>query len=197
MYISIVISVLLYAMFPSFWYLDNTGCQATNDTMHNMSCHLPLLQVKALKAPLTMAFFQNYWWSHNWQGPYNMNVVVAISVGCTASYFVKIIWCSCWFCNPPPLFWGLILLILRSPKGGCCSISNDLSCSYVYDVNSITFCRPDTRDIYVFAQKEGHYLAAPLLNSRREENFICLVLWQLYCPKGMSLYANLSPCSIG
>ena len=29
---------------------------------------------------------------------------------------------------PPPLFWGWILLILRSPKGGCCSISDDLSC---------------------------------------------------------------------
>ena len=27
------------------------------------------------------------------------------AVGCTASYFVKIIWCSCWFW-PPPLFWG-------------------------------------------------------------------------------------------
>ena len=24
-------------------------------------------------------------------------------VGCTASYFVKIIWCSCWFCTPPPI----------------------------------------------------------------------------------------------
>ena len=24
-------------------------------------------------------------------------------VGCTASYFVKIIWCSRWFCNPPIL----------------------------------------------------------------------------------------------
>ena len=23
------------------------------------------------------------------------------AVGCTASYFVKIVWCSCWFCNPP------------------------------------------------------------------------------------------------
>ena len=52
------------------------------------------------------------------------------AVGCTVSYFVKIIWCSCWFCNPPPLFWGWILLILRSPNGGCCSISDDLSCSY-------------------------------------------------------------------
>ena len=33
------------------------------------------------------------------------------------------------FVTPPPLFWGWILLILRSPKGGCCSISDDLSCS--------------------------------------------------------------------
>ena len=24
------------------------------------------------------------------------------AVGCTASYVVKIIWCSCWFCTPPP-----------------------------------------------------------------------------------------------
>ena len=31
---------------------------------------------------------------------------------------------------PPPLFWGWILLILRSPKGGCFSISDDLSCSF-------------------------------------------------------------------
>ena len=35
------------------------------------------------------------------------------------------------FVTPPPLFWGWILLILRSPKGGCCSISDDLSCSYM------------------------------------------------------------------
>ena len=46
------------------------------------------------------------------------------------SYFVKIIWCSCWLCTPPPLFWGWILLILRSPKGSCCSISDDLSCFF-------------------------------------------------------------------
>ena len=35
------------------------------------------------------------------------------------------IWCV------PPLFWGWILLILRSPKGGFCSISDDLSCSSI------------------------------------------------------------------
>ena len=38
----------------------------------------PLLQVNALKAPRTNAFFQNYWQSHNWKGPYNVNMVVAI-----------------------------------------------------------------------------------------------------------------------
>ena len=53
------------------------------------------------------------------------------AVGCTASYFVKIIWCSCWFRNPHPLFWGWILHISRSPKGGCCSISDDLSFSSI------------------------------------------------------------------
>ena len=26
------------------------------------------------------------------------------AVGCTASYFVNIIWCSCWFWTPPPYF---------------------------------------------------------------------------------------------
>ena len=46
--------------------------------MYNMSGHLPLLQVNALKAQLTKALFQNYWCSHNWQGPYNVNMVVAI-----------------------------------------------------------------------------------------------------------------------
>ena len=89
-----------------------------------------------------------------------MELFSETAVGCTASYFVKIIWCSCWFWPPPPLFWGwillmerellscdnllpirllynmqinmfkLILLILRSQKGGCCSISDDLSCSF-------------------------------------------------------------------
>ena len=46
--------------------------------MYNMSGHLPLLQVNALKAQLIKALFQNYWCSHNWQGPYNENMVVAI-----------------------------------------------------------------------------------------------------------------------
>ena len=46
--------------------------------MYNMSGHLPLLQVNSLKAPLTKVFSQNYWCSHSWQGPYNVNMVVVI-----------------------------------------------------------------------------------------------------------------------
>ena len=45
----------------------------------------------------------------------------------------------------PPLFWGWILLILRSPKGGCCSISDDLSCSYNI------FCTVLFHLVYTFA----------------------------------------------
>ena len=48
------------------------------------------------------------------------------AVGCTASYLI--VKCIC-FCCPPPLFWGCVLLCLRSPKGGCCSISDDWYCS--------------------------------------------------------------------
>ena len=31
-----------------------------------------------------------------------------------------------------PLFWGCVLPYLRSPKGGCCSISDDLSCYFFW-----------------------------------------------------------------
>ena len=43
-------------MFLSFLYLGKAGCYVTNDTMYNMSGHLSLLQVNALKAPLTKEF---------------------------------------------------------------------------------------------------------------------------------------------
>ena len=33
------------------------------------------------------------------------------------------------FVNPPPHLWGCVLLYLQPPKGGCCSITDDLSCS--------------------------------------------------------------------
>ena len=35
----------------------------------------------------------------------------------------------------PPFFLGCLLLYLRSLKGGCCSISDDLSSSYVLRMN--------------------------------------------------------------
>ena len=56
-------------------------------------------------------------------------------VGCTASYFVKIIWCPHWFCNPPPIL--SVLLDLGSPKGGCSSISDDLFCSSNWPPKSV------------------------------------------------------------
>ena len=36
------------------------------------------------------------------------------------------------FLTPPPPFWGCVLLYSWSPKGGCCSISDDLSCSLTF-----------------------------------------------------------------
>ena len=43
-------------------------------------------------------------------------------------YFKIISWCSCWLCNPPPP--GIVLFYLQSLKGGCYSISDDLSCQF-------------------------------------------------------------------
>ena len=40
-------------------------------------------------------------------------------------------WCSRWFCNPPPPRLRQCIAYMRSPKGGCCSISDDLFCSYM------------------------------------------------------------------
>ena len=36
---------------------------------------------------------------------------VFTAVGCTASHFIQIIRCSCWFCNPSPLFWDTYCFI--------------------------------------------------------------------------------------
>ena len=49
---------------------------------------------------------------------------------------------------PPPLFWGWILLILRSPKGGCCSISDDLSCSLIKKLSIKNYFPWGARYIY-------------------------------------------------
>ena len=57
--------------------------------------------------------------------------------GCTATYIIKILGCSHWFCKPPPSFiWGSVLLYSQSPKGGCCSISDDLSCSHNHNTDN-------------------------------------------------------------
>ena len=70
--------------------------------------------------------------------------------GAPLPYFVKIIWCSRWFCNPPPLFWGSVLLYLRSPTDGCCSISDDLSCSCIYDC-ICKFYKPGRNTRFIFS----------------------------------------------
>ena len=37
-----------------------------------------------------------------------------------------------------PFIWGIVLLYLRLPKGGCCSISDDSFCSYLYNPRPLT-----------------------------------------------------------
>ena len=53
------------------------------------------------------------------------------AVGCVASCFVGVVRCSRPFCARP-LVWCIVLLYLLSPKGGCCSISDDSSCSFTW-----------------------------------------------------------------
>ena len=60
------------------------------------------------------------------------------TVECTASYFNKITWCSRWFCTP--LTWGSVLLYLRSPKGGYCSVSDDL-CWFFLHLEGIAYVK--------------------------------------------------------
>ena len=60
-----------------------------------------------------------------------------------------------------PLFWGCVLLYLRSPKGGCCSISDDLSCS-LYAL-LFSWSRPlTTHDRDLFPE----ILQSPCVNNR-------------------------------
>ena len=72
-------------------------------------------------------------------------------VGCTASYFVLIIWCSRWFCIP--LFWVSVLLYLRSPKGRCCSILDDLSGSLKENQDKM----PQSRKKNVYEEQDRAY----------------------------------------
>ena len=105
--------------------------------MYNMSGHLPLLQVNALKAPLTKTFFQNYWWSHNWQSSFNVNMVVVIFL--------------------------------------------------LMDMTSIllTFSVP-IEEFSTFCSERGTSLRGTPSHLTK---LSYVFLWQLYCIKGMSLYA--------
>ena len=45
------------------------------------------------------------------------------------------------FVNPRPLFLGCVLLYLRSPRGGCCSISDNLSCSNYILIGKVPYMK--------------------------------------------------------
>ena len=59
------------------------------------------------------------------------------------------------FVTPPPLFWGWILLILRSPKGGCCSISDDLSCPFRFFKNAWIPNQTDCQETFAVTLRHG------------------------------------------
>ena len=78
------------------------------------------------------------------------------------------------FVTPPPIL-RLHIAFLRSPKGGCCSISDDLSCSFKLVV-ALFRCHGDgLKDFdhfeairpYQFMENEVHLHA---------ENFLCTVM---------------------
>ena len=46
-------------MFPSFLYIDNTGCLATKDLTYNMAGLVFLLLINTLKTSSPKVFFQN------------------------------------------------------------------------------------------------------------------------------------------
>ena len=137
------------ACFGTFWSLL---FNFLNYLFGSGSLHFPKARVESCYAATTLALyiknipdwptlFRLHWGRPIREVAYTLTYILTYifpdeelfsetAVGCTASYFVKIIWCSRWFCKPPPKFWGCVLLYLRSPKGGCCSISDDLSCSH-------------------------------------------------------------------
>ena len=59
------------------------------------------------------------------------------------------------FVNPP--FLGCVLLYLRSPKGGCCSISDDLTCSWLQREGSRRRNREDSAVLNAINGYSVHY----------------------------------------
>ena len=79
----------------------------------------------------------------------------------------------------PSLFWGCTLLYLWSPKGGCCSISDDLSFSwlnyiYIYIWCSRYFCIPPSFETV------NCYMCGRWKVTVARYRIICLVLWNIF-----------------
>ena len=110
----------------------------------------PFLKVNALKAPLTKAFSQNYWCSHNWQGPHNVNMVVVI----------------------------FLLMYMTS-----------ILLPFADRLQEFSTCLLRERDI-TSRHPFSFHNAKKISNVFLFDNCTAFV-------KGMSLYAYLSPCSIG
>ena len=74
----------------------------------------------------------------------------------------------CWFCNPRS-----VLLYLQSTKGGCCSISDDLSCSL-----NLSWT-PSTSSIWLYDHLEERYsyLVCAGLSTSSTQFPLCIALW--------------------
>ena len=93
-------------------------------------CYLVLLGVICVNLPATLLKIDTVWAFIKILSIPTEEYFFETAVSCTATYFIKILGCSRWFCNrPPPVIWGSVLFYLQLPKGGFCSISDDLSCS--------------------------------------------------------------------
>ena len=116
----ILYEILLWNWCTKFWNVIDFWKYVIWSYRYNMSefaCKKNKLKIKTF-----LDFYQNRihpWWRITFR---NGNRVQGFIL--CQNYI-----CSRWFCNPSRLIWGSVLLHLRSYKGGCCSISNDLSCS--------------------------------------------------------------------
>ena len=69
------------------------------------------------------------------------------TVGCTVTYFVKL-YDVLLVLYPLPLIRASVLLCLRSPKGGCYSTLNDLSCIFLFRKSQVHTCLPNLKSGY-------------------------------------------------
>ena len=104
-------------------------------------------------------------------------------VGCTDHTLSKLYDVTVGFSSPPSLiFWGSVLLDLRSPKGGCCSISDDLSCSFTrYWEVLITYFRDK------WHANKGHLLTRHIVPSHFKTCTSSQLVRQIFFPNSSLL----------